>query len=157
MSAVFGTEVTARLFLPKGSADWSIGDDFLKKDKYDNVLLQAFALVDQEIVDVRRCFEETTHVFAFGRNAQSSILQVVLIMFLYDGCSGGEKNDKWLDVEKLRTEYKKNRVYENQVPLKVSIDELNVSGYLIKMGIENVNPSSKTCTVTLNFLLDQEI
>ena len=157
MSAVFGTEVTARMFLPKGSADWSIGDDFLKKDKHENVLLRTFALSDQEIVDVRRCFEETTHIFAFGRNTQASVLQVSLVMFLYDGCSAGEKNDRWLDIDRLRAEYKKNRVYENQVPLKISIDEFNVSGYLIKMNIEDVNPSSKTCSVSLTFLLDQEI
>lgn len=155
MSAIFGTKVKAKVFMPDGVSEWSIGD-MLKKDEYDNAVLQSFAIVDQEIVDVRRCFEETTHIFAFGRNPNVSVLQVSVLLFLYDGCPDGSHSN-WLKLEDLRKKYKEYRVYEKQDSLRVAIDTMNVDGFLIKMAVEDVNPGNNSCTVGFTFLLDQEV
>ena len=152
--AIFGNTVVAKLLAPKSSADWSI-DDFLKKGDNDNVVLQTFGLADTEIVDIRRCFEETTHIFAFGRNAEGSVLQIALLVFLYNGCP--QRYTKWLKLDDLRQKYKDNRVYKRHTPLKIKIDDFNASGYLVKMSIDDVNPATKSCIVGLNFVLDQEV
>lgn len=154
MSAIFGTKVKAKVFMPDGVSEWSIGD-MLRKGDYDNAVLQSFALVDQEIVDVRRCFEETTHIFAFGRNPNASVLQVAILLFLYNGCPNSTYN--WLKIEDLRKKYKENRVYEKKDSLKISIDTMNLDGFLVKMSAGDVNPSTGACTVGLTFLLDQEV
>ena len=153
-TAIFGPDVTAKLFVPKSSAEWSIGEIF-KKGDYDNVILSSFDLMDVEIVDVRRCFEETTHIFAFGRHPEASLLTVSVMIFLDNGCE--KEYSKWLKLDKLREEYKKNRVYEKKTPSKVSIDDLVLNGFLIKMAISDVNPMTKTCIATFTFLLDQEV
>lgn len=155
MSAIFGTKVKAKVFIPNGVSEWSI-DGMLKKEEYDNAVLQSFAIVDQEIVDIRRCFEETTHIFAFGRNPTASVLQVSVLLFLYDGCPGGA-HPKWLKIEDLRKKYKECRVYEKKDSLKVTIDTMNVNGFLIKMSVDDVNPNTSACTVGLTFLIDQEV
>jgi len=156
MSAIFGTKVKAKLFMPDGVSEWSIGD-MLKKDEYDNAVLQSFAISDQEIIDVRRCFEETTHIFAFGRNPTGSVLQVSVLLFLYDGCPENGPHSKWLKLEDIRKKYKEYRVYEKQDSLRVAIDTMNVNGFLTKMTVDNVDPLNNFCTVGFTFLLDQEV
>jgi hypothetical protein len=155
MSAIFGTKVKAKVFMPDGVSEWSIGD-MLKKDEYDNAVLQSFAIVDQEIIDIRRCFEETTHIFAFGRNPNVSVLQVSVLLFLYDGCPSGS-HPNWLKVEDLRKKYKEYRVYEKQDSIRVAIDTMNVDGFLIKMTVDDVNPNNNSCTIGFTFLIDQEV
>lgn len=157
MSAIFGTDTKAKLFIPGGSASWSIGD-IVKARQYDNALLLSFSLVDQETIDIRRCFEETTHIFAYGRNMNTSLLQVSLLLFLYDGCKGAAANrGGWLKTSELRDKYEQNRIYKKQDTIKIVIDDFNIDGYLIKMDISDVNPALKTCTATFTFIPDQEV
>lgn len=154
-TTIFGSDVKAKLFIPKSSAEWSIDGIFGKSD-YDNVLLLSFELTDEEIVDIRRCFEETTHIFAFGRNPQTSILHVSTVIFLYDGC-GDSEHGNWLKLQELRDKYKACRVYEKNAPIKVRIDDFVLNGFLIKLHVSDVDPVKKLCVATFTFLLDQEV
>jgi hypothetical protein len=154
-TTIFGQKTKAKLFIPKGTATWDI-KDVVKKGEFDNVLLMSFSISDQEIIDVKRCFEETTHIFAFGRNPNVSVLQVSVLLFLYDGCPSGA-HPNWLKVEDLRKKYKEYRVYEKQDSIRVAIDTMNVDGFLIKMTVDDVNPNNNSCTIGFTFLIDQEV
>lgn len=154
MATVFGIKDKAKLFVPKGSSSWQIGD-LVKKGEYDNILLLSFSARDQEIIDVRRCFNETTHIFAFGRNPNGCILEVSLLVVLYNGCP--KSKSKWGKIDDLRKKYSENRVYKKDEPLKITIDDLSLSGYLIQMSTGDVNPQTKTAVVNFMFILDQEV
>jgi hypothetical protein len=156
MTAIFGSNQAAKLFLPKGSASWNI-KDVVKKDQYANVFLLSFSLRDRELVDVRRCFDETTHIFAFGRNPAQCVLQVSVLMFLYNGCTEAAATKNWARLDDIRKAYAKQRVYKSTKALEVTIDGFTCNGFLIDMSIDNVNPSDKTSVVTFTFLLDQEV
>ena len=155
MTMIFGNNQTTKLFLPKGSAKWELGE-VLKKGQYNNIFLLSFSLRDRELVDIRRCFDETTHIFAFGRNPAQCILQVSILMFLYNGCP--ETATSWATPDELRKSYSKNRIYKKtDAPIAITVDDFTNSGFLIDMSIDNVNPSDKTCVVTYTVLLDQEV
>ena len=158
MSAIFGAEVgTKKVFAPGGSADWAI-KDFIKKGEFNNVVLYSFSMADQEVVDVRRCFQDVTHIFAFGRNAQASVMGVSLLMFLFDKCRApvGNKGTP-LKIDALRSKYEAVRVYKRSEPLEINIDDTNVKGFLVKMTIDDVNPATGACVATFTFILDQEV
>ena len=154
MAKLFGAKTQAKLFIPKGSSDWKI-DGLLNKGDYDNALLLSFSANDQEIIDVRRCFEDITHIFAFGRNAQNCVLTVSILLVLYNGCPNSKA--KWLKLDELRKKYAEKRIYKNTEPIKITLDDLSMSGFLIAMSAGDVNPVSKTAVVNFTFLLDQEV
>lgn len=141
----------AKLMIPRGSSSWEI-KDVIKKGDFDNVLLLSFAIGDQEIVDIRQCFDETVHIFAFGRNAQGCVMEVSLLMFLYDGC----EKYTWATLDDIRERYNKNRVYKLQKAVQITIDGLTVNGFLVKMSVSDVNPAIKACVVSFTFIMDQE-
>lgn len=142
-----------KLMIPKGSASWEV-KDIIRKDEYDNVLLLSFSMQDQETVDIRQCFDESTHIFAFGRNAQACVMEVGFLVFLYNGFDCTQY--KWMELQDLRDRYEKNRVYKLQKPVKIRIDELAASGFLVRMAIGEINPAIKACVVSFTFILDQE-
>ena len=154
MSKLFGAEVHAKLFMPKGSSSWQI-DGLIKKGEYDNALLLSFLTNDQEIFDVRKCFEDVTHIFAFGRNAQACVLNVSILIVLYNGCPKSNKSN-WLKLDQLRKKYAEKRIYKNDKPLKITLDDLSMSGFLIGMSIGDINPMTKTAVADFTFILDQE-
>lgn len=153
-TTIFGQKTKAKLFIPKGTATWDI-KDVVKKGEFDNVLLMSFSISDQEIIDVKRCFEETTHIFAFGRNTTACILDVTLLFFLSDGCE--KSKYKWMKVQDIRDKYEKARIYKKKSTVQVTIDDISINGYLIRLLVDNVDPSKKTCLVNLTFLMDQEV
>lgn len=152
MSVVIGTGKNAKLFLPASSATWDI-KGIVKKNQYDNILLLSFSIHDQEVVDIRRCFDETTHIFAFGRNVGNTVLQMSLLMFLPKPCP----NMKMGTIEDIRNAYNKKRIYKLEKSTPVTIDGLTINGFLIEMDMGYVNPSTHTCVVTFTFIIDQEV
>lgn len=167
MATIFGNDLTAKMFVPDSTASWEV-KDLLKKDDYSNVILLSFSSNDQEIIDIRRCFDETTHIFSFGRHTQANVFDVSFLIFLFSKCknqdSGGKgkkkkkkSGGKWLELKDLKEKYDKNRIYKNPAPIEITIGSMTVNGYLIKMSIGDVNPATKACAVSFTFILDQEV
>ena len=153
-TTIFGPAgLTTKMMIPRGSASWGL-EDIVSKGDYDNVLLLSFAVADQEIVDVRQCFDETTHIFAFGRNAGASVMEISFLVFLYDGCR--KSKYKWAKLSEIREKYNKARVYKRQKTVEVTVDDLTLNGFLTRMAIGDVNPNSKTCVVNFTLIVDQE-
>ena len=152
MSVIIGTGDNAKFFLPASSASWNI-KGVVQKGQYDNILLLSFAIHDQEVIDVRKCFREVTHIFAFGRNPSAAVLQMSLLMFLPKPCP----KMKMGTIEDIRRDYDSNRIYKLKSSLPVTIDGLTINGFLVEMDMSNVNPSSHTCVVTFTFIIDQGV
>lgn len=155
MTVIFGQKQNAKLFLPKGSSAWDL-KDFIKKGEYENIFLLSFSIKDSEIVDVRRCFDETTHIFAFGRNPVQNVMQVSFLMYLYNGCKN-KKGKKWAKIDDIRKAYDKQRVYKKTDVVEIKIDDLTVYGFLIDMTVSDVNPVTKTAVISFTFVVDQEV
>ena len=156
MSMVFGTDTPARMYIPKGASKWRVGD-FLEKDKYNNVVLMSFGFTEQETVEIKRCFNETTHVFAFGRDIAGSAFTVSVALFLSTQCKNKGNRLNWLSLKQLKEDYNKNRVYKRLNTVDIVVDTFAMSGYLIGMSIGNTDPATKSCLVTFTFLPDQEV
>ena len=152
MAVVIGSGQNAKIFVPAASASWNI-DGIAQKGDYDNLLLLSFSIHDQEVIDIRRCFEETTHIFAFGRDINKTVLQVSLLMMLATGCT----QLNYATIEDMQKAYSDNRVYKKLDSVAVTIDGLTLNGFLIEMNMGDVNPATKTSVVTFTFILDQEV
>lgn len=152
MATVIGSGTNAKLFLPLSTVSWKI-KGIVKKGEYDNVVLLAFSLHDQEVVDVRRCFDETTHIFSFGRDVANNVFQVSLLLFLGKGC----QKTKYLTLSDIVKVYEKSRIYNHTSPITVTIGEFTIKGFLVEMGIGGTNPSTGTCVITFSFILDQGV
>lgn len=152
MSKIFGADGTNTILsVPDTSAQWSISG-FAQKGEYQNLLLYSFALNDQEAVDIRRCFNDVSHVYAFGRDLRMSVLQVNLMLFLGKICP--ERNK--VTIKDLRDKYGDIRVYKNDSTVQVTIDTLTLDCFLTAMDIGQVSPQTNSCVITLTFLIDQE-
>ena len=150
MSALFGAGAsTPRLFMPKASAAWSM----LGLQYYNNVVLLNFALNDQELVNVERCFNKECHLFAWGRDSQKCVLQVDLIVFFNNQCN----NAGDISLEELRRIYDGWRVYLLQDAAEIMIDDFTVNGYLVQMSIHDVSAERGSCIVSFAFIIKQEI
>lgn len=157
MSKLFGSNIIpTQLYIPKGVSSWSL-KDFLEKDKYKNLLLISFGLQDGEIVDIKRCFNEITHIFSYGRNAAQSVLEISFLVFLNDGCGGKKDKGEWLTLKKAQELYEKNRIYKKLQPIPITIDDFSTAGFLIHMSISQVDPVIKAAVLTFQFILDMEV
>ena len=150
---IFGNEVGSKLIIPKGASQWDV-ESLFKKDQYDNVVLMSFNLSDQETIDIRRCFDETTHIFAFGRNASASVFEMTFALFLYNKC----KSEKWLTIDELNELYEDARVYKKQESLKIQVDDaFNTRGFLVRLMVGDINPLNKVAAVKLTFISDKGV
>jgi hypothetical protein len=152
MASIFGGDASStQLAIPNSSMSWSIGG-FLASESYKNVLLYSFNFVDQDAVDVRRCFNDTTHIFAFGHDVRTSVLEVHLLLLFHICQSTGEAK-----IGDLRNTYNNNRIYKStDSPINVTIGDWTEKCYLIGMTLGSVNPTTNSCIVTYSFLVSQE-
>lgn len=152
MASIFGGDASStRLAIPDSSMSWNLGS-FISNDSYKNVLLYSFNFVDQDAVDVRRCFNDTTHIFAFGRDVRTSVLNVHLLLLLHICNSAGEAK-----IKDLRDKYSENRIYKStDSPISVTIGDWTEKCYLISMTLGSVNPQTNTCVITYTFLVRQD-
>lgn len=153
---IFGADTAATLMIPKGTADWEISDMFKRAD-YDNLLLMSFQLSDQETIDIRRCFDEVTHIFAFGRNVANTAFSVTFALFLYNKCTNEENEDKWLKLDTLQDKYEQARVFKHPKPLEITIDGFTINGFLVRLSVGDVNPATKVAAVRLTFIPDKGV
>lgn len=152
-SKIFGSDGKSTVMtVPDSSAQWSISD-FAKKGQYSNLLLYSFGIVDQEAIDVRRCFNDVTHVFAFGRDLRTSVFSVNLLLLLGKICA---ENQQKMTIADLRKKYADLRVYKNDETVQVTIDDLTLNCFLTSMELGQVSPDTLSCVVSLTFLIDQE-
>jgi len=155
MSVILGSKASeTNMYLPLSSCSWSIGS-IASSGTLKNTTLLSVSTNYEEALDVRRCFNDVTHVFAFGRNVRTSIISVTLICFL-GGC--GDGNPGFSDVQKLQESYEFDRLYENPEPMDISIaGHLTMSGFLIGMRVGETNTAQGTTTVTFTFLPEYAI
>lgn len=174
----------SKIFMPKAMASWRIGD-MIGRGDYDNVALASFSVVDRENIDVRRCFQETNHIFAFGRDIVQSVVTIDMVMFLGSACGGSSgsrlgglsslggvglgggvdngggiskprNGGGSLGINELRRLYNDNRVSSHVDPHSVVVGDFSFRGFIVQMNIEGIDPSRHLCTVSLMFIVDQE-
>lgn len=153
MATVFGSDASkTKITIPDSSLSWNI-DGVVRNDEYSNVLLYSFGFTDQEAIDVRRAFNDITHIFAFGRDIRTSLLQVHLLVLMGKVCP----EDKKASVKDLCEKYEENRIYKRpDNPINITIGDWTEKGYLVEMSVGNVNPTTNTCVITLSFLIDKD-
>lgn len=152
MSQIFGADgKNTVLSIPDSSAQWTI-KGFAQKGEFSNVFLYSYGIVDQEAVDARRCFNDITHVYAFGRDLRMSMLSVNLRVLLGQVCSDKDK----ATLKDLRDKYSNLRIYKNDSTVQVTLDTLTLDCFLTAMEVGQIDPMSSSCVVTLTFLIDQE-
>lgn len=147
---VFGTSVQGKLIAPKATSSWKIGE-MLKKGQYNNIAVLSFSSVDVESIDIRRCFDETNHLFSFGRDVMKSVVTLDMVLFLGQICTkkGGVGT---LSISQLKTLYSKNRVSQKKEGLSSNVDDFTFKGYLVGMTIGSVDPSRQYCVVSFSFI-----
>lgn len=153
---IFGPIPTSKLFLPKSTADWGI-KGMLKKGDCGNIALLSFYASDSETIDIRKCFQDVNHIFAFGRDISKSVVTVEFIYFYGKECSKSSNTGSTLSIDNIRKKYEENRIYKKKQTLSVTIDNFNFSGYLIDMKFGQVDPKTSTCGITFTFIVDQEM
>jgi len=155
---VFGANMAVNFRAPKLSTSWEI-KDVIKKGDYDNVLLYSYTMSQQEIVDIRRCFGEVTHMFTFGRNTAASVMEIYFLVFLYEKCSSSNKDSsrKAATLTTLTDLYENARVYKKRARLQITVGDDSVNGFLVKMAVNKVDPTSKMAILSLSFIMDQEV
>lgn len=163
MALVFGAKAQAQdIHLPLSSMEWKVGD-LVEKDKYKSIALYSMSLEDNESVDIRKCFNDTTHIFSFGRDSNRNLLVIHLLCFLGEYCSGGEgksggsgneSQSGMKDLKRLREDYEEKRVYKSSAtPAQIVIgDMLDINGFITSMTLGNVSPDNGTAVVTLRIL-----
>lgn len=148
---VFGVTTEAKLFLPVATANWNIAG--IVTNGSANIILASFSLDDMEAIDIRRCFNETNHIFALGRDIERSILTVEVIVFLGKVCDGsGSKT-----IDNIRGAYESHRVSKSRSSFDVQIGTyLQASGFPIRMTVGSVDPATQSCRIAFTFILDDK-
>ena len=151
MGVIFGnTNTSARMYIPKATASWSISGLF-DNTKGSNAVVHSYSYDDIDLVDIRRCFNETNHIFAFGRDIIRSSITVDVLLFLGKGCEAGGSSIK---ISELVSSYNKNRVSVSKKSLDILVDDFQAKGFLYKMSIGQVDARTGTCIVSFTFILD---
>lgn len=152
---IIGSKGTAsNIYLPASTYSWDL-KGLVKKGEFDNLVLIGFQLGASETVDIRRCFNDITHIFSFGRDIGSSTVSVSLMCFLGGSCKEGGNGSGYATVNRLAQKYDRDRrIYMSKDSIEISIDDFLVYGYLVGMQIGGVDPSTGTCVVTFQFILD---
>ena len=154
MGVIFGnTNTSARMYIPKATASWSISGLF-DNTEGSNAIVHSYSLDDIDLVDIRRCFKETNHIFAFGRDILRSSVTVDVLLFLGKSC--GETSTSNVTIKQIRGKYNSKRVSVSKQPLDIQIDDFQSRGFLYKMSIGQVDARTGTCIVSLSFILDDE-
>lgn len=148
---VFGAVTSGKMTIPKASLDWKVLPG-LEKGTYSNVILYSFSEQDSETIDVRRCFQDVNHIFAFGRDTERSLFTVNLLCFLGEMCGGGAQ----AKISNLKSLYDNNRIYKNPNPISITIDQDTIKGYLTQLTIGQVDARTQSCVVSYTFIIDQE-
>lgn len=147
---VFGADKfgEAKLFLPKASSSWDIAGIVGNGD--GNVILASFELLDIEAVDIRRCFNETNHIFALGRDIERSVVSADVMVFFGKPCegSGGKK------ISDIRSAYEKKRISKSLSTQDIRCDAFSATGFLIRMTVSGVDAATQSCHVGFTFILD---
>lgn len=164
MTIFGGSGSAARLYLPKATCRWSIEGLFDGMGSKSNVVLSSIDMNDVESIDVRRCFNETNHIFAFGRDVTKSVINVSVILFFGESCGGGSSvsEDGYsyggaaVKLADIRSKYEKARVSKSKKSRMIQFDDFTVRGFLIGMQLGSMDARTSTCTVVFTFIPDQD-
>lgn len=123
------------------------------KDNGKNVFLVDFSAVNNERFSTMPCFGDTTYVFAYGHDINTSRSTITLLIFMSstDTCKPGNASQS---VSKLFSFYNSKRLSNSGVKQTISLAGKNgfASGYLISMQLRAYNPSLNAVTVTVTFM-----
>ena len=169
---IFGTANAkpARLYLPKATATWSLEGIFdgpKKSDKKSltgsiksfnngkkgggsNAVLYSIGLTDTESIDIRRCFNETNHIFAFGRDITKTVMTVSVMVFLGESCDGAGNHT----IATLHKKYDETRVSKSKESKLIQFDDVVASGFLISMHIGGIDPRTSSFIAEFTYILD---
>lgn len=164
MTIFGGSGSAARLYLPKATCRWSIEGIFDGTGSKGNVVLSSIEMNDVESIDVRRCFNETNHIFAFGRDVTKSVINVSVILFFGESCGGGSSasdnsysyGGSNVKLDDIRSKYEKARVSKSKEPKMIQFDDFTVHGFLIGMQLGSMDARTSSCTIVFTFLPDQD-
>ena len=148
---IFGTENAkpARLFLPKATATWSL-EGLFDGSNNSNAILYSIGMADVESLDIRRCFNETNHIFSFGRDVSKTIMTVSVMVLLGKPCDGS--GDVTLD--SIRGKYEKARVSKAKDSKMIQFDDTTAHGFLISMNISGIDPRTSSFIAQFSYILD---
>ena len=148
---IFGTRNAkpARIFLPKATSTWSL-EGLFEGSRNSNAILYSIGLTDMESVDIRRCFNETNHIFSFGRDVSKTVMTVSVMVFLGESCDGS--GDATLD--SIHGKYEKARVSKAKGPKMIQFDDTTAQGFLIGMTISGVDPRTSSFIAQFEYILD---
>lgn len=149
---IFGTANAkpARLFLPKATATWSLEGLFEGSNKGSNAVLYSIGLSDVESLDIRRCFNETNHIFSFGRDISKTIMTVSVMVFLGEPCDGSGG----VTLDNLHGKYEKARLSKAKEPKMIQFDDVTAYGFLISMQVSGIDPRTSSFIAQFNYILD---
>lgn len=144
----------ADIYIPASTYSWNL-KGLVSKGEFNNLVLIGFQFGASETVDIRRCFNDVTHIFSFGRDIGNSMVSVSLMCFLGGSCKKSGNGSGYSTVNRLIQKYDKNgRIYMSKKSIEIAIDNFLIYGYLVGMQIGGVDPSTGTCVVTFQFILD---
>lgn len=158
MSRIFGgaDNLTSNLYLPLTSCTWNIAG-VADRGSYKNIMLVGFSIDDNEAVDIRRCFNDITHIFAFGKNFKASSITTSFICFLGKTCQDGGKTGL-AELKDLRKKYiEQSRIYKKLGSLEISVGDFSTKGFLVGMSVQNMDTMHSTCIITFTFIPDEEL
>ena len=149
---VFGvSDTSSRLYLPKASSKWSLEGLVGGGGTGSNAVLYSIGMSDTESIDIRRCFNETNHIFAFGRDVSKTVMTVSVLVFIGKPCGGGS-GDVTLDT--LHGKYEKARVSKSKTAKMIQFDDVTAYGFLINMDVGDIDPKTSTFVARFTYILD---
>lgn len=110
----------------------------------------------QEIVDVRKCFNDESYVYALGND--QGRCQIVLTFAIFCGtCRSGAGEGRSMEAVGSGLEsYKTHRISQKTTPSEITIGGFSTKGWLLSVDVGQMDASTMTCRGVVSFMMDLE-
>lgn len=110
----------------------------------------------QEIVDVRKCFNDESYIYALGNDQGRCSISLTFAVFCGTCRNGSDGGQSMSAIGAGVSSYKSSRISKNVSPGSITIGGFSTRGWLISIDIGQMDPDTMTCRGTVNFLMDLE-
>lgn len=153
MSAIFGTNslpqsdiyAPTALVAVKFSGGVAIPDSWALVD---------ISLGSSEITDIRKCFSDVTHIYAFGNDQNQCVSSFTFMNFL--GAKSCGNPDDFKSIASAYAQYVQNRISNHTGTQTMTVGSLCIPGWLTGIRVHGLDATRQTCNVTLMYLMDLE-